>query len=286
MIDIRQSRRNGTDPDFETAGARARAKTSGSRQPSTDRQFVTALARGLQVLSCFSPDAPELSGSDIARLTGLPQPTVWRLCHTMLHMGVLITTDAEKMRPGLPVLRLGCSALSGLDVVELARPHMQELANQYRAACGLAIRQGLQMVMIERCHGDNRLLTSLRRGSAVPIANSGLGWACLAGVSAADRGSLMQELEHEDAQRWKGCRKPFLAALAEYETNGFIVNSGVFHPDYHNVAVPVYDRYGNFYCALNCGGPLSTLSALQLRKDVAPKLLALARMLEAGMVLD
>src|SRR5690606_25146051 len=102
-----------------------------ARPAGKDRQFVTALARGLQILSCFSSATPELSGSELAKLTGLPQPTVWRLCHTMLQLGMLITTSGDRMRPGLPVLRLGHSALARLDAVELARPHMQDMADTY-----------------------------------------------------------------------------------------------------------------------------------------------------------
>lgn len=251
-----------------------------------DRLFVTALARGLEILSCFSSKSPELSGSELSKMTGLPQPTVWRLCHTMLELGMLIQTKNDRLRPGLPVLRLGISALSGLDVVELARPHMQEIADHYRAACGLATRQGLQMVMIERCHGNNPLLTNLRRGSVVQIADSGLGWAYLAGASEDERNSLIEQFDKANEKRWVTIRKAFFEAYAEYCEKGFIVNSGVFHPDYHTVAVPVLDRNGAFHCALNCGAPLSTLSPQKIRKETGPKLQTLARMLEAGMVLE
>lgn len=48
-----------------------------------DRQFVASLAKGLEVLRCFTPARPELGTSEIARLTGMPQPTVWRLCYTL-----------------------------------------------------------------------------------------------------------------------------------------------------------------------------------------------------------
>lgn len=268
-----------------TGTARVRtARVEAVEHDSKDRQFVTALARGLQILSCFSSETPELSGAELARMTGLPQPTVWRLCHTMLELGMMITTHGDRMRPGLPVLRLGHSALAGLDPVELARPHMQEMADHYQAACGLATREGLRMVMIERRHGDNPLLTNLRRGSVVPIAKSGLGWAYLAGISAAERKEVFGELDQGEAQLWSVCRPAFLKALGEYEQRGFIVNSGVFHPDYHTVAVPVFDRHGQFYCSLNCGAPISTLAPERLRKKVAPQLLALAGMLES--VLD
>ena len=54
----------------------AAAPRRGSR---TDRQFVTALARGLEILRCFSRKDRELGNGDIAARTGLPRPTVTRL---------------------------------------------------------------------------------------------------------------------------------------------------------------------------------------------------------------
>ena len=251
-----------------------------------DRQFVTALARGLEVLACFSSDRSVLSGSEIAQLTGIPQPTVWRLCHTMIVLGVLVRLPGDRMRPGLAALRLGGSALAGLDTVDLARPAMQALADEYQAACGLAVRQGLQMVMIERCHGDNRLLTNLRRGSTVPIATSGLGWAFLAGLDNAARRHLIAEIRESDPARWSAARTAFGVALEEFRTQGFIVNSGVFHPDYHTAAVTVRDRRGAVRFTLNCGAPISTLSAEQLRHSVAPRLKTLASQLQEAIAME
>lgn len=254
--------------------------------PAPDRQFVTALARGLQVLACFSSERPELSGSEIAQLTELPQPTVWRLCHTMIQLGVLVRLPGDRMRPGLAALRLGSSALAGLDTVDLARPAMQAIADEYHAACGLAVRQGMQMVMIERCHGDNPLLTNLRRGSTVPIATSGLGWAFLAGLDPGARRSLIAEINVADPARWALARMPFKLALSEFDQHEYIVNSGIFHPDYHTAAVTVQDRQGDVRFALNCGAPLSTLSAEQLRDEVAPRLLTLAAQLEEAIAME
>ena len=37
-----------------------------------DRQFVTALARGLEILRCFQAGDPALGNQDIAERTGLP----------------------------------------------------------------------------------------------------------------------------------------------------------------------------------------------------------------------
>jgi DNA-binding IclR family transcriptional regulator len=261
------------------------ATKSGARKqtlkPPKDRQFVTALARGLQILSCFSATQPQLSGSEIATLTGLPQPTVWRLCHTMLALGMLITTSGDKMRPGLPVLRLGHSALAGFSALEFARPHMQDLADRYGGACGIATRDSFDMLFLERCESNNQLVLNLRRGSTVPVASSAFGWAYLAGLSCDDRAELIAEIQSKDPKQWSSVSKHFEKALAEFEAQGFVLNEGVFHGAYNTVATPVFGANGKIIFCLNCGAASDTLSVKTLRKEVAPKLVALARMLES-----
>lgn len=279
--------RNGPDPRSPRTTDRPRSVERGPTEDGPrDRQFVTALARGLDVLACFSAEHPELTGSEIAQRTGLPQPTVWRLCHTMIELGVLVRLAGDRMRPGLAALRLGSSALAGLDIVDLARPAMQALADEYRAACGLAVREGLQMMIIERCHGNNPLLTNLRRGSTVPIAVSGPGWAFLAGLDPASRQHLTSTLREQDPERWTHARVAFERALRSFKSRGYVINSGIFHPDYHTAAVPVFDRHGVIRFTLNCGAPLSTLSGEQLRDQVAPRLVQLASQLREALSMD
>jgi len=54
-----------------------------------DRKFVTALARGLEVLRAFTPTEGLLGNGEIAERTGLPKPTVSRLTYTLTKLGYL-----------------------------------------------------------------------------------------------------------------------------------------------------------------------------------------------------
>src|SRR5690606_2714073 len=56
---------------------------------STDRQFTTNLARGLEVLRAFTPDEPLLGNRELMSRTGLPKATVWRLTYTLTTLGYL-----------------------------------------------------------------------------------------------------------------------------------------------------------------------------------------------------
>ena len=44
-----------------------------------DRNFVTALARGLELLRCFRDGEVTLTNSDFSERTGLPKATISRL---------------------------------------------------------------------------------------------------------------------------------------------------------------------------------------------------------------
>lgn len=240
-----------------------------------DRQFVTALARGLQILDCFSAARPSIGITEIAGLLGLPQPTAWRLCHTMITLGYLTMDDSERLRPSLAVLRLGFTVLSELDATQLARPQLQELADEFCGAAGMAVRDGSDMVFVERCEGNSQLLMNLRIGSRVSLATSALGWAYLAGLPEGERRDAISGMG-TDHKISRTVESAFQRALQEYGEHGFIVNQGVFHPGYNTAAVPVVGADGRCLFALNCGGAASVLSPAQLRIKVGPRLRALA----------
>ncbi len=69
--------------------ARVREEGGPSGQPRRDRQFVEALARGLEVLRAFAPNHALLGNQEIARATGLPKPTVSRLTYPLTKLGYL-----------------------------------------------------------------------------------------------------------------------------------------------------------------------------------------------------
>lgn len=221
----------------------------------TDRQFIAALAKGLQVLQCFTPSQPELAASDIARMTKVPQPTVWRICHTLIELGFLVVVPGRTtLRLGIPVLGLGYAVLSDTPIAELALPDMQALANRYQGAVSLGARDRLNMVYLQRCQGSSIILADLRVGSRVPLATSATGWAYLAGVTASERAALLKELQKSLGKGWTALAPRLLGALKDYERTGYVVNLGSLHPSINSVATPVRSRDGSVVLSLSSGG--------------------------------
>ncbi|WP_373691074.1 helix-turn-helix domain-containing protein [Endozoicomonas sp. ONNA2] len=55
-----------------------------------DRKFVEPLARSLDLLQAFSQQGGVLANQDLARITGLPKPTISRLTYTLTRLGYLV----------------------------------------------------------------------------------------------------------------------------------------------------------------------------------------------------
>lgn len=230
-------------------------KATSELAPEKDRQFVTALARGLDVLRCFTRVTPALGTADIARLTGLAQPTVWRLCYTLIQEGYLVQTDrGGRLRPGISVLGLGQGAIASMPIAELARADMQALASRYQCAVSLGMRDGHYMVYMQRMQGSQIILRDLEVGSRVPLSSSATGWAYLAGLPENERETVFKELQEIDKKRWPTLLPKIKQSIAQYKRTGYILNKGSLHAQINAVAVPIMSSDGSVLLSLSAGG--------------------------------
>jgi DNA-binding IclR family transcriptional regulator len=234
---------------------KTRKKPAEDLAPEKDRQFVTALARGLDVLRCFTRATPALGAAEIGRLTGLAQPTVWRLCYTLIQEGYLVQTDrGGKLRPGIAVLGLGQAAIASMPIAELARADMQVLASRYQCAVSLGMRDGHYMVYLQRMQGSQIILRDLEVGSRVPLSSSATGWAYLAGLPEAEREKAYKELREIEKKRWPVLLPKIKQSIAEYERIGYVINKGSLHEQINAVAVPIKSDDGTTLLSLSAGG--------------------------------
>lgn len=251
------------------------AKIRRSRKPRPDT--VSALARGIEVLRCFQPGSSALSNGDIARRTGIPKPTVTRLVATLVSLGYLKQVrDTELYSMSAGVLALAQAFLAGLDVRACARPHMMELAEWADASVYLAVRDGLDMVLIETCRSHSTMLRSrVSVGSRLALATAASGRAYLSALGAAERDALIAEMSETYGTHWKDYAAGLERALKDAAVRGYALSAGEWHPDINTIAVPLLTAEGELM-AITCGGPAFAFPAERMRKLIAPRLLATA----------
>jgi len=273
---------------LRVAGAELSASSDeGEDAPAKDRQFVTALARGLSVLRAFTSSTEVLGNQEIARRTGLPKPTVSRLTHTLLELNYLrIVKDRDKYQLGPAVLALGMAFFRSNSFAQIARPFLQELANATQAHVALGIREGLNSVYMQLWRGRGQSITISREiGFHLPLAKSAMGLAMVAALDEDERPGVIAGLKAQVGEDWPRLEAELARGRREIEQTGFCIALGAWSPDINAVAAPLIAPETNTLYVVNISGPAFILTEAVLRNDVGPKLRAtIERMRETGAV--
>ncbi|SEP84863.1 IclR family transcriptional regulator [Thalassovita taeanensis] len=253
---------------------------------SGDRQFVTALHRGLDILRAFRPaDIGGLGNRELAERTGLPNSTVSRLTYTLLKLGYLVyDEDTGRYRMGLPVLSLGYACLDGMKIRETAQPYMQRLADDCGDGVLVALggRDDMSMSYIACARSTMGMVSlQLNVGSRISLARSAMGRAYIAGTTETERAQIMERIQDRTPPAdWPRMRDEILDAAEQIRTQGFYVSMGKWQPDVHAVSVPYRSVHGHTpMLAFNLGGPGYILPRERLVNDLGPKLVQMTQMI-------
>lgn len=252
--------------------ASARAKDVAPQKATTkkageDRYLITALARGLSVLSAFKPGDDTLTNLELARRTGLAKATVTRLTHTLRYLGYLSScNETGRFRLHPHVLSLGYPVLANLGIRQMARPAMQELADYSGGTVSLGARDMLHIIFVERVRNRSVVTLPLDVGSCIPIATTSSGRAYIAALSEGKRSQLLEEIKAAYPKDWPRLKRGIEAAREEYNKFGYCSTIGDWEPNVNAVGVPLRLPDGQVL-AFTCGGPSS-----RIQPDMIPDL--------------
>ncbi|MEU7849068.1 IclR family transcriptional regulator [Micromonospora parva] len=193
----------------------------------------------LALLDAFSPATPALTLSELARRTGMPLPTVYRRAAELVAWGALERGDDGRYRIGLRLWEVGSLAPRGLGLRELALPVMEDLYEVTHENVQLAVRQGLELVFIERIAGRHAVPVLTRVGGRFALHATGVGLVLLAHAPAEVQEQVLAaplerytELTITDPRRLRRC-------LAEVRRVGYAVSDRQVTMDALSVAAPV-----------------------------------------------
>lgn len=246
-----------------------------------ERYFITALARGLEVLACFRVTDHGLTNQQIAERCRLPKSTVTRFTYTLCRLGYLAQDEYGKYVLGTATLRLGSTMLQGLDVRELARPMMQALADETGTTAAIGVRDRLSMIYVDVCRGPAALSLSLQVGARVQLAASAMGRAYLAKAGEQERREILNRSRELDDVVYQSMQQGMERALSDETEYGCATSFGEWQQDVNGIAVAFLPLGGGQLMSINCGGPASSVSPAFLLAEVRPRLLDIARRLSS-----
>ncbi|MPY85248.1 MAG: helix-turn-helix domain-containing protein [Actinophytocola sp.] len=193
---------------------------------------VESVQRAIAVLNVLAEAGVDLGTNEIARRTGVNVSTVSRLLATLVDGGLLqYVPSTGRYRLGIRILQLASVARENLELRDLVRPHLEEIAAMTGETATLSLPGERDVFTVDFVASDSsvRSVAAIGRNS-VPHATAvgkvflAHGGTLPAGELAAytehtvtDRAALDDEVERAGRQGWAQAvreREPELAGVA------------------------------------------------------------------------
>ncbi|SMD11864.1 IclR family transcriptional regulator C-terminal domain-containing protein [Rhizobium sp. RU36D] len=255
----------------ETAG-----EPAGGFGPA-DRDYVNALARGLEVIKVFTRHSPKMTLSEIASETGMTRATVRRFLLTLAHEGyVEVSGKHFSLRP--KILELGFSALSSMDLWDVMQPVLNDLSEQLNESCFAAVLDGDSVIYVARATSNRRVNVGISIGSKVPAHCVSTGRVLLASLSEPD---LHRYLDAMTLTRFTAntitSKVQLRSVLEEVRIQGWSIVDQELEIGLRSLSVPVKDGNGQIVAALNVCCPSNRITPDDMRTRVLALTLEAAR---------
>ena len=213
--------------------------------------FVEALARGLDVLTCFDSGRRTMTLTEVAAAADLARPTARRLLLTLAELGY-VRADGTGYALTPKVLSLGMAYASSLGLWDIARPHLVTLVARTQESSSMAQLDGSDIVYVARVSVPKIIALRVEIGTKFPAARTSQGKVLLAALSP-------EELTATLAQPSRANLGPVLhrppADLAQelsvVRARGWALADEELARGIRSVAVPVRDGTGVVRAAMN-----------------------------------
>jgi IclR family pca regulon transcriptional regulator len=238
--------------------------------------FVEALARGLDVLTCFGADRPAMSLSEVAAAAGLARPTARRLLLTLEELGhVRSAGGVFSLTPR--VLSLGMAYVGSLGLWDVARPHLEALVARTGESSSMAQLDGSDIVYVARVSVPKLIALRVDVGTRFPAVQTSQGKVLLAALPAEQLAATLAEPSRSGLPSpIRRTPEQLREELSEVRARGWALADEELAPGVRSVAVPVRDGEGAVRAAMNVTVHAAETSTERLLAEHLPRLLCTA----------
>lgn len=243
--------------------------------------YVQSLERGLAVIRAFDAETTELTLSDVARGAGLSRATARRMLLTLVELGY-VRMDGSRFSLRPRVLELGYAFLSGLQLPEVAQPHMESLVARVNESSSVSVLDDTDIVYAVRVPTRRIMAITLAVGTRLPAYPTSMGRVLLAALPPDELDEqLARTTIHQLTPRTVADEHTLRERLDRVRHQGWAAVDQELEEGVRSAAVPLRDASGTVVAALNVSAHASRTSMHALRREILPVLLQTAAAIEA-----
>ena len=148
---------------------------------------VKSADRVLTLIQLLTEHGPGLTFTELQEATGWPRSSLYGLVRTMAERNHLsFNSQTQKYRIGIRLWEAGQGFELGVELVDLAMPHMEAAKEQLGETVQLAVLDGVENVYIAKSGASHTLRLDSFVGARLPAFATGIGKVLLAALEEAE----------------------------------------------------------------------------------------------------
>jgi DNA-binding IclR family transcriptional regulator len=234
-------------------------------------QSTNTIERTLSILETVAGCEHGLTNSDLSRRLKIPKSSASYILRVLERRGYLLRDESGRYRLGLKLVTLTTSALTHLDVREVAKPVLERFLQKSRLSeAHLAVLDNGRAVYVEKVETPNNFIKmDIWVGHRLPVHTTAIGKALVAHLPEDEVLRILDERGMEKkTRRTITSPQKFLRELEKVRKYGFAVDDEENSDGVRCVAAPVFDASGKTIASLGTSTVIMQLDETHLPKIV------------------
>lgn len=221
---------------------------------------IGSLEKGINLLKLLASQGT-MSLSEIADQLGIDRSGCHRYLLTFRDLGLVRKTEASKYVLTTGLFEITVNYLNRLGLRQSIRPFMEELSNTYKEAVNLGIRDGDQIVFLDKIASSQDYRAEISVGTRHPLYCTALGKALIAFRPEQEQMDYLRRIEFKSfTPNTITESQTFAQELLLIRDRGFAIDNGEYRSEIHGVASPILNSTGYSIYSISISGPASRFS--------------------------
>jgi IclR family pca regulon transcriptional regulator len=217
-----------------------------------DRDYVGALASGLEVLQAFNAEHPRMTLSEVATRTDMDRAKARRFLLTLHALG-FVKRNGRQFELTPRVLQLGYAYQSSNQYRAVIQQYLEDVTAELGESSSLAVLDGDDVVYVVRSSARHRLMAiTLSVGTRLPAAYTSMGRVLLAQLPEAELEAFLDRVKLEPYTAFSITNANALKKdIAKVREQGYSIVDQELDSGLRSAAVPVFAGNGELLGAIN-----------------------------------
>ncbi len=239
-----------------------------------------SITKAITILNCFSYEKPRLRLKDISDITGINQPTAYRLLNTLKEFSLIEQHEGNYLL-GRGFLKYEGIVLNSMEIRRICLPYLEELSNNLKLNVNLAVLDGNEVIYVARAETPYCMYGYFHIGMRRPIYCTALGK-----VLVCKSPEIVREVFRREVNRYTlhtiTDEDIFVKEIEKVRLQGYAVDLEEWNNGVNCIAAPLYDAAGQVIAGISISGPTS-VQPLDKLMEYVPILIEYSNRLSARM---